>query len=253
MLLLIFGALFFLSPKRLFHAAAEADESDAVVWAMLETNAEFYEKDGDVFKPYTTLPKTYFVALLEEETESEYIKASYRDISGYVKKADLEITDYEPVTKYASAFFTAANEGLSAILRSSPDHNGDNTLALIPDGEKLLYYGTIDGSARYDGASTVWYYVKYEKEADQDPIFGYVYEYHGVADAIENNVIEKVPKPVPPEPEDPVVTPEKPKLGGVYETVFIVCLCIPAALIMFMLFRRAPQEKKKKKPRGYAD
>lgn len=250
-LLILFGLLTLFTPKRFF-GGAEQTESEEVIWAQIKTPAELYEKNGEDFTPVVTLPATYFVALLEDfdNTEHEnYILSSYLDIIGYISVANLATFDGEPVTKYATPAFTASNEGLSAILRSSPDHNADNTLALIPDGEKLLYYGTAAGSSRYEGASTVWYYVKYS--GGEDPLFGYVYSYHGIADPIPENKVEKVEKPAPEIPPEPMPTPEEKHLSGAAQTVFIVCLCVPAALIMFMLFRRAPEDKKKKKPRGF--
>ncbi len=255
--IILLSLLVSFSPKRVrFFAYAESDE---IVWAILKTDAELCEKNGEEYSPVCVLPKTYFVALLENADEilyKEYVYVSYLDISGYVKKADIEITDFEPVTKYAEVSFTAANEGLSAIMRSSPDHNGDNTLALIPDGEKLTLYGTAQGTARYENASKTWYYVKYT--GGSEPVFGYIYSYHGIADPIPENKIEKVEKPAPPTgdgEDDPEPTPEpnSPRLYGIYETVFIICLCIPAALIMFMLFRSPKDAERKKKPRNYAE
>lgn len=239
--------------------AAGADESE-IVWAQIKRDAELYEKKGDEYSPICVLPETYFVALLESAEEilyKEYVAVSYLDVSGYMKKSDVEPTDFEPVTKYAEVSFTAANEGLSAIMRSTPNHDGDNALALIPDGEKLTLYGPITGTSRYENASKVWYYVKYT--GGNKPVFGYIYSYHGIADPIPENKVEKVEKPAPPNSgsdgsdAEPEPEPDAPKLYGVYETVFIICLCIPAVLIMFMLFRSPADAKGKKKPRNYAE
>lgn len=236
-----------------FPPAANA-ESDGHVYAQIKSPAVLYFTDGENYSPFVTLPATYFVELVGEETDEEYLAVSYLDISGYIKKSDVEITDYEPVTKYASPLFTASNEGLSAILRSSPNHDGDNVLALIPDGTKLLCYGFINGSARYEGTSTVWYYVKYETQ--DAPLYGYVYSYHGTAEPVADNVVEKVvkpePAPAPSQAEDPTEPePESPKIRNASDTVFIICLCIPAVLIMLLLFR-SPQPRKRR-PRNYRE
>ena len=238
-------------PRTAFSYAESAYE---ITYAQIKTSAQIYTKTDEEYCPIATLPATYFVALLEEETDGEYLKVSYLDIDGYMKKTDLEKVDYEPVYKYAQVFFTAENEGFGAILRTSPNHDAE-TAALIPDGAKMLFYGTQEGTARYDDASRTWYYVKYG--SGESAIFGYVYCYHGFADTVPNNIIEKVPKEEPTEPNVPnepqdgeqSETPEKTRLSPAYEAIFIVCLCLPFVIIMFILFRRPPEERRKKVPR----
>lgn len=230
---------------------AHAENAYEVRYAQIKKPAQIYAKSGEEYCPIATLPATYFVALLEE-SDGQYSKVSYLDIDGYMKITDLDEVDYEPVYKYAQSFFTAENEGFGAILRKEPNHDAD-TLTIIPDGAKILFYGTQEGSARHDGASRTWYYVKYG--SDESAVFGYVYAYHGFADAVPDNIIEKVPKEEPQEPTDnpqddgPTETGERTRLSPTYEAIFIACLCLPVVIIMFILFRRPPQERKKKSPR----
>lgn len=248
LLILICAAAFFNS------AFSFSRAEDNTVYAYIPATAAVYSRglNGEVpvYEKITNLPATYFAAVLEEgETAEGYIKVSYLDISGYMKKSEIEICDYEPVTKYAQGRITTSFDGQNVNLRQKPDHTApDNIICTIPSGENLLYYGTVDGTALFPALGEVWYYVRYTNNG-QD-VRGYIYNAQGIAVKIENNVIEKVIKPGPPTP-DPSVTDPQPLMKDWMLAVFIICLCIPAVLIVILIFKKPSSQNRT--PRHYRE
>lgn len=185
--------------------------------------------DAACSEPITTLPATYFVIVLEEK-ESDVFKVSYKDVTGYIK--GIEITDYEPVTKFASARFTVNNDGYPVKLRSTPVGDA-RTLVEIPSGKSGYYYGDATGSALIPQVGDVWRYVSYN---DGTATYnGYVYSSQVDVEPIVPNVIEKV-----------VYNESEGSPSPIENTDFllIACLCVPSVLIMYLIFR-----DKDRKPR----
>lgn len=243
---LIFSAIF----MRCFATNIVRADNTEIIYAYLPKNVMLYDKvdtnDDNAFIEKTLLPQTYFVAILGEISEKDaYIHVSYLDISGYVKKSEIEITDYEPVNKYASAYLKTFIDGSALNLRSSPTHLGDNIIANIESDLSLLYYGTRQGSAQHPQVGNVWYYVAYEDE-NKSILYGYIYSLYVIPGKIESNIIAKVEKPAP---KDPNINSSSANLESWQTAIFIVCLSIPAVLTMFFLFSKAPE--KKRKPRSF--
>lgn len=179
----------------------------------------------------TTLPATYFVTVLESY-EFAY-KVSYKDITGYV--IDVELVDYEPVTKFASASFKVNNDGYPVRLRSEPSGVG-KLITEIPAGGTGYYYGDVQGSALIQQVGSTWHYVSYNDGIDT--YYGYVYTSQVTVSEIANNIIEKVEHAKGEE-----LTP-----SPVTETDFllITCLCVPSVLIMYLIFKDKKRQSRYK-------
>ncbi|MBR2967477.1 MAG: hypothetical protein IKC35_01705 [Clostridia bacterium] len=185
--------------------------------------------DENCLSAITTLPKTYFAIVLNEGDDSYYV--SYKDVTGYVK--NIEIVDYEPVTKYADATFTANNDGYPVKLRKSPNANSEVVIE-IPHSKSGYYYGDVSGSALIEQVGTCWHFVCYNDGTNS--YHGYVYSSQVRVSEIKNNVIEKV-----------VYNDKSNSTASIQQNtdfLLIVLLCVPSVLIMYIIF-----SDKERKPR----
>ena len=185
--------------------------------------------DPQCLTAVTTLPATYFVIVLGQN-ENSY-KVSYKDIVGYVD--NIEIVDYEPVTKYAAADFTVNNDGYPVKLRKEPSPAAE-VLAEIPAAKGGYYYGDISGSSLIPQVGDKWHYVSYNDGIET--FYGYVYTSQVIVSEISDNVIEKVEYDKGEEQEP------SPIFGT--DFLLIACLCVPSVLIMYLVFK-----DKERKPR----
>ncbi len=198
---------------------ARAENFDEIRYALINEGAELRDGGGKVI---TSLPSTYFVAVTAESPDSYFV--SYLDLEGYVEKTAVEVVDYEPVTKYASPAFTADNDTHPVNIRSTPTKNG-TIIDSIPDGESGIYYGNVTGDELIPTIDS-WYYVRYGEGSKK---YGYVYSPQVKASPIADNVIEKVTQRG--EEKEPSVA------SDALEGIFIAALCIPAVIIMLIIFR----------------
>lgn len=204
--------------------------SQPFTYGYMQSTTTLYS-DALCQNPLTTLPATYFVIVLEES--DNFYKVSYKDITGYV--SGIEIVDYEPVTKYASATFDVNNDGYPVKLRSSPTAAGE-VITEIPNGKSGYYYGEAKGDSLIAQVGSLWYYVSYFDGSDT--YHGYVYSSQISVSEISANVIEKVPDTKGEEIASPPLDNT--------DFFLIVCLCVPSVLIMYLVFgkkERAPRYK----------
>lgn len=184
--------------------------------------------DPQCQNPITTLPATYFVIVLSED--DEVFKVNYKDVVGYAK--NIEVVDYEPVTKYAASSFEVSNDGYPTKLRAQPSDKSE-ILIEIPPNKGGYYYGDAEGSALVPDVGGKWHYVSYD-DGDKT-YYGYVYASQVKVDKISANVIEKV---------EHNNEGEEISSSPVNNTDFllIAILCVPSVLIMYLIFR--DREKK---------
>jgi hypothetical protein len=242
-------------------AAAESDNDTEMVplvpdvpYYLIETdNAALYNFDGGTgaFTAFTSLPKTYFVSLFQDETEdtesaesgaeSEYIRVNYHDISGYAKLSDLTAVDFEPVTKHALGNLTVITDTKSVNLRSLPDTSKGGILSEIDNNSSLSYYGKTTGAAVGQNGGNEWYFVNAAE--DGTALCGYIYAAYAEAVPIGENVIEPVMVPKIPKTEPPKAGETPPMHPGL-TAVFIAALSLPALIIMILLFKRPKRRVK---------
>jgi len=235
-----------------------ASTDDAIQYAQIITETYLYKKDDDdTFSKISTLPASYFVALTgdmdsggdtnnssnsnndnsDDENsptdDSQYIKASYLDIDGYVLASDIDIVDFEPVTKHFVGQIEINNPDISGVnLRYVPDHSdADNIIDQITkQNTDLVYYGTVIGS-KYNGSDT-WYYVRTTLNGKVE--HGYVYGANMQCTPIPENIIEAVPKH---DEKDELSTSPTP-ISDTTLYIVIAILCVPVVVIMTLMFKK---------------
>ncbi|MCL2675218.1 MAG: SH3 domain-containing protein [Firmicutes bacterium] len=178
--------------------------------------------DNDL-QPITGLPATYFVIIISED--DAHYSVQYSDLTGMIDKSKIVKIDYEPKTKFGSAYFTAGNDTHPVNIRSAPKAAA-NVVGTIPDGGGAFYYGAVSGDALIPAAGSMWYYVR-----TSDGQKGYVYSTQGIAGVLPVNSGERVE------------TPEGDGGGGGGATSFpdwgfILLLAVPAVIITLALFSR---------------
>lgn len=196
------------------------------------------------FFPVTALPKSYYASAVEDYN-AEYYRVIYYDLEGYVKKSEVAKVDYEPVTKYATGKLQITALVIAVPCLARPDHFRDNVVAEVKKGETLVYYGKIQGTAPEPARGDEWYYIKIISE-NEEPLYGYIYAPYVTAAAIPENTGEKVLRE---ESSGGGFEPAEPEFPSYLAAVFILCLCIPAVLVMLLLFRKKPEQKRR--PRSF--
>lgn len=234
----LFAALFALLP--LFPTQKpQCARAAALSYALIVDDAVLYSDEGKT--AVTTLPATYFAVVLGE-AENGYVSVSYLDLAGKVEKDKLTVVDYEPRYKYADGSLKLNNDGHNVRVRSTPDHKNGEVVGDLSDGETLLYYGTVAGTAQVAAIGSEWFFVRFTDGGETK--HGYVYSLYVTANPIPENVIEPLPAPNP-EPE-PSIEPENNdgqqtdgfSLSKNGEAITIVALCLPVIVVTYLLFRK---------------
>ncbi len=185
--------------------------------------------------PVCTLPATYFVTISEKGLQQCLV--SFQDIEGYVPLGALEFVDYEPVTKYPYRTARVSNDGLSVNMRSQPTTQNSTVVAQVPQDAVLNLYGAREGDELYAGAGNVWQYVSYVTNGGS--VYGYVYAPLLVCDALSPNVIQKMPEPSAALEYEA----QNPHFEGASKIAFITALCVPALIVVLIMFYR-PESKR---------
>ena len=239
----------FANPK-IVRAAEQIPVVPEVPFVLIEQNNVYlYAQDEFLnFYPLTSLPVTYY-ALAVETYNTVYYKVLYYDLEGFLKKEDVTLVDYEPVTKFAVGSLSITADVTGINLREKPNHTLDNIIAEIKSGQTLTYYGKVVGTSPILSAGDGWYYVKYSDETEAT-YFGYLYAPYVTAETIPDNSPEKVMVDVIPAPviESPK-NPNAAKFPDLTTAAFIILLCLPVVLVMMILFKK-PQDPKKT-PRSF--
>lgn len=184
-------------------------------YAYMPSDTVIYS-DRECLNAIVTLPATYFVTVVDYDSNM----VTYGDITGYIK--NIELVDYEPVTKIAETAFDVSNDGLAANLRASP-HADAPILAVMENGYSGYYYGDAVGDALIPEVGNVWRYVKYK-----DGTKGYVYCSQVKVTKPKANVIEKVTNK-----EDEAEAPSLIKT----DYFLVILLTLPSVLVVYLIFR----------------
>lgn len=201
-----------------------------VTYAYLPTPVILYDAQDT---PVCTLPATYFVVLCGDSSGGKY-PVNYSELSGYVKAAEVETVDYEPVTKFPKLTAKVNNDGMAINLRDTPGASGGKIICTVPPDAVLTLYGSRQGEELFTGAGSVWQYVRYTAP-DSTEFFGYAYSPQLKCDPIKPNVIEKVVKEEPPTANE---TPSSFTLSDKGNIILAVAMCVPAGIIMLIIFYR---------------
>lgn len=186
---------------------------------------------------YFSLPRTYFVELLES-SNSEFYKVNYLSFTGYVKKDAVQTIVGKPVTPYLENQNFRVYSEQSRDMRSEPTTtSGSSTqVVYIPlYSRNLTYYGTILGEQLVDGRTNIWYYCKYS--ADQD-YYGYVYsdfcdEFDPSEIPLNYEEVSYTSEPTFDTTEEPSSLPVENKTTA----IVIAILTIPAIIFVFLILK----------------
>lgn len=198
----------------------------------------------DYSNVYFTLPRTYFVELLDDQ--GIFYLVNYNGITGYVKKESVQTVAETPQNPYLSNISFRIYSEQSRSLRTEPTEDGGaaTQITYIPLlNRNLTYYGTIAGQSLIDGRTNVWYYCKYT--ADQD-YYGYVYsdfcdEMSTITDNTEDVSYISGPSFGPPQEEQSLPINDN-------TTTIVVCiLSVPALVFVFMILKSSIILNKEKK------
>lgn len=238
-----------------------------------KSNANLYRNptpSTEVENLYFVIEPTYFVEVLAYEN-SEFYKAKYLGITGYVRKSDIQFVSGVPATPYAEkiSFRVFAQNGLN--LRSSPADSGGltnriTTVAFLETN--LQYIGNISGEESVIYRGDTWYFCKYVK--NDETYFGYLYA--GYCDMLSPITANTEVMETTSEPTflQNVTTPTEQESSNTFgglstplQTLIIVGVCLPALLIIYLLFKpskimaeksrdtsSSPTKKKRKRYRG---
>ena len=199
-----------------------------ITYALIGENATLYRLSEGEFIPVTSLPSTYFVAILGEES-SGYIKVSYLDIDGFIKASDITLVDYIA----QSTSLTLSNDGHLVNFRASPSSQG-KILSTISSGEIIYYYGQVSGENSNPLIGDTWYFARCVSSSGES-IYGYVYSLYAVAQPIlPNEIVAENP---PSESLSPSANTSVFSLGQTRQIVIIVSLCLPVLAISYLIFR----------------
>ncbi|MBR2988939.1 MAG: hypothetical protein IKC64_04355 [Clostridia bacterium] len=202
-------------------------------YALIGQNAVLYREIGGELSPVTSLPSSYFVALLGEENDG-FFRVSYLDIDGFMQSSDIELVDYTPKFKYAeNAQLTVTNDGHPVNFRATPTSTG-KVLATINSGDTLYYYGQVSGEASNELIGNTWYYARYIR-SDGTSLYGYIYSLYSLASPVPpNDIVAESP---PSQTVTPNVSSSGFSSGQTREIVIIVSLCLPVLAIAYLIFR----------------
>lgn len=221
-------------------------ESKVQYAKVVSSNVKLYRSlsgNEDFLNVYFTIPQSYFLILNYCDNDN-YYSATYLDITGYVKRNEVQCVKGTPSTPFANdaSFRVWVPGGIE--LRSSPTQSqGLNTVATIqPMETNLKYYGSIDGEESISYKSTNWYYCKYYKNGISQS--GYVYAaFCDLLTLIPENkeTLEYIDSPdfeeTIPTSSDLGVNTELSSLPSVTQIIIIVAVCLPCIFLIYLLFR----------------
>jgi len=209
-------------------------------FAHIDSNTSLYQipSQGNQLTVMTSLPATYFVEIIGEQ--GDYYQVGYLDIVGLVSKDSVTVVDYTPKYKFASPAIRISKDVTGVNIRTAPDDTNSTVIYTATSADtEFIYYGDVKGTSPIFGIDK-WYFVRLID--DVNVFHGYVYSAYTIADSIPNNVIEA-------EPDDKNDSQNNSKptlLQGTTLYIFIGALCIPAVLIIFLLFKKhSPKSRKK--------
>jgi len=207
-------------------------------------NTMLYNRNNGILQQVTSLPVSYFAHVTGEE--NDFFSVIFYDLTGLVRKNSVTLVDFEPVTKFATGTVSIVGD-IIANIRTRPD----TTATIVGEarkGEILTFYGTITGTA--SGEQNEWLFVRFTN-SNGNPTFGYIFNHGTNLLNITNpplNVIEKV---MVYQQDPPTFLPPNIEFPPYLTVVFIVALCIPALIIMILLFKKPKSKAVQKTPRSF--
>ena len=180
------------------------------------------------------LEKTYYIYAISSnngflQTELFDNLNGFVKICGYVKQSEVVKCDSTPVLPYYPTETLTVKQS-NAILKAQPNLNGED-IAVALNGQNVCFYGKACQNSD-------WYFVKYQND------FGYVQNRQ-----LTSLLVATHPTPIfvpKQESQDDVVVEQTPDEQPTQQTfpaeaILILLVCIPAVVIVLILFM--PQKK----------
>ncbi len=181
------------------------------------------------------LPQTYFVKLTDS-ANTDFYKAEYMGISGYVKKDKVQPIVGTPLQPYLENVNFRVFAEQSRDMRTVPttEFGSSSQVVYIPLlSRNLTYIGKVNGEEVVDGRTDVWYFCKYSAEQDY---YGYVYsDFCDKMSPIIDNT-ESVTYLTTPIFEVEQSTSTLP-LNSNATGIIIAILCVPAIVFVYLMFK----------------
>ena len=142
-------------------------------------NAYFYRytlENPTVNNKYFLLEKSYFVKIIEV-VDDKFYKATYQNLTGYVKKIDVELVEEIPTTPFLEnvTFDIISSNSVELRLEPTTKNGIGSIITTLPKSSKnLTYIGKITGEESIKGLGNIWYFCSYQT-SNGNEIFGYVY------------------------------------------------------------------------------
>lgn len=221
-------------------------ESKVQYAKIISSNVKLYRTlsgNEDYSNIYFVIPQSYFV-ILQPCDDENYYSATYIDVTGYVKRSEVQCVKGTPINPFANntSFRVFIPGGVD--LRSSPTQSeGLNTIATLQFLEtNLKYYGKLDGEEAISYRSTEWYFCKYYKNGISQS--GYVYSaFCDLLTSIPENteMLEYIDEP---DFEIQQTSTDTNNDGGIFSSlpsatqiIIIVAVCLPCIFIIYLLFK----------------
>lgn len=228
---LALAALILLATNITFSNPIRAD-ADEYYYAKVEQGGVFIYSAPDETSPLFEIPTSYFVKLTGSENEGFY-KASYQDITGYIKKDSVSPMQGDPASPYALASLRVFSlEGLG--LFKTPALQTENLIINVPYlTAGITYYGKLEGSA-VPNKSNIWYYCKYSTASSSET--GYLYSVFCdelTQIPVNNEFLPVITTPI----FQPKNSSPSKGLSDVAKTFIILGVSLPCALIIYLLIK----------------
>ena len=215
-------------------------------------NVYFYKNpidNEDSSNLYFKLPKTFFVELTDSY-DSVFYSAKYLDMTGYVKKENVQPILGRPQMPYLNNLSVRVFNEISRDMRKVPSTSGgiDNHITYVQlNSQNIIFYGEIVGESLNSYRTSIWYYCKYTADKDY---YGYIY-----SDYCDNGFGKPI---ILPENSEEVTYTTSPDFS-IQESknletmpveskttwIVIVVLSIPAIVFLIMILKSAKFSKAK--------
>ncbi|MBQ3502063.1 MAG: hypothetical protein IJA72_00140 [Clostridia bacterium] len=195
---------------------------------------------------YFMLENSYFVELLSDY-DTDFYKAKYLDVIGYVKKSQVQCVQGVPKTPFLDNISFRVYGSASRGLYDKPYINTNNpTLKVYLPlyCEDLIYYGIVYGESAVEERTNIWYYCKYTTTG----VCGYVYS--DACDKMDTIITNSEKLPYLSSPQWNLNISPNPQLVTLNSKPFkitIILICIPFAIFAILLFKLAITKQQNKK------
>ena len=218
---------------------------------VLDNNVYLFKTNTSTFltNAYFEIPKTYYVLVLNNIDETFY-KVEYNGFVGFVLKNKVSVVSGTPQNPYLknTTFRVYAQDGLNVM--SSPFSSCNPQIVVtMPELPTPTYIGKITADELVEGRGNTWYYCTYKQQNSenlQEKVFsGYVYagfcdNLTSFSDNPEN--LKENTNAFYDNNQDYLYSLIN--LSPFLKMVILICVCLPSAILIFLLF--SPYKIRKK-------